>query len=171
MHLSLQRWPLFGSRGANDEASSLRVLCYIGRIGQTTASAHTMDAMMHYHIHCSSLKVSLDGMQIFQRLVYPWTKWMHTMRYIGQVMQMMKMRVSCFFVIYDFCTLLTVLSASLNNQSLHMQNLLSIYVCPYVTTTATNSRFVQVYSIQYFMVSGFSSSSRSTCTLRLRAPV
>ncbi|ONM33732.1 hypothetical protein ZEAMMB73_Zm00001d041806 [Zea mays] len=36
-------------------------------------------------------QVNLDGMQISQRLVYPWTKWMHTGRRIGQVMQMMKM--------------------------------------------------------------------------------
>jgi hypothetical protein len=50
-----------------------------------------------------------------------------------------------------------------------MQNFLIIYVCPYVTITATNSRFVQGYSIQYFMVSGFSSSSQSTRTSRLRA--
>ncbi|PWZ30162.1 ATP-dependent DNA helicase PIF1 [Zea mays] len=38
-------------------------------------------------------QVNLDGMQISQRLEYPWTKWMHTVRHIGQVMQMMKMRI------------------------------------------------------------------------------
>jgi hypothetical protein len=143
----------------------------MGRIGQATTSAHTMDATMRYHIHCSSLEVNLDGMQISQRLVYPWTKWMHTRRRIGQVMQMMKMRVSCFFVISKLFTLLNMFSASLNNQFLRMQNLLAIYVCSCVITTATISRYVQGYSIQYFMVNDFSSSSRSTHTLRLRAPV
>jgi hypothetical protein len=143
----------------------------MGRIGQATTSAHTMDATMRYHIHCSSLEVNLDGMQISQRLVYPRTKWMHTGRRIGQVMQMMKMRVSCFFVISKLFTLLNMFSASLNNQFLRMQNLLAIYVCSCVITTATISRYVQGYSIQYFMVNDFSSSSRSTHTLRLRAPV
>ncbi|ONM19793.1 Helicase [Zea mays] len=38
-------------------------------------------------------EANLDGMQISQRLEYPWTKWMHTLRHIGQVMQMMKMRI------------------------------------------------------------------------------
>ncbi|ONM22501.1 hypothetical protein ZEAMMB73_Zm00001d005991 [Zea mays] len=38
-------------------------------------------------------QANLDGMQISQRLEYPWTKWMHTVRHIGQVMQMMKMRI------------------------------------------------------------------------------
>jgi hypothetical protein len=83
----------------NGEASLARVLCYMGRIGQAMASTHTTDATMHYHIHCSSLEVNFDGMQISQRLVYPWMKWMHIVRRIGQVMQMMKMQVSCFFVI------------------------------------------------------------------------
>jgi hypothetical protein len=119
----------------------------MGRIGQATTSAHTMDATMRYHIHCSSLEVNLDGMQ------------------------MMKMRVSCFFVISKLFTLLNMFSASLNNQFLRMQNLLAIYVCSCVITTATISRYVQGYSIQYFMVNDFSSSSRSTHTLRLRAPV
>jgi hypothetical protein len=56
-----------------------------------------MDAMMHYRIHCSSLEVNLDGMQTYQRSVYPWAKWMHNVRRIGQVMETMKMQVSCFF--------------------------------------------------------------------------
>ncbi|PWZ18901.1 hypothetical protein Zm00014a_027680 [Zea mays] len=77
--------------GSERRASSARVLCYMGRIGQATAFAHTTDATMHYCIHCSSLEVNLDGMQISQRLVYPWLKWMHIVRHIGQVMQMMKM--------------------------------------------------------------------------------
>jgi hypothetical protein len=81
------------------EANSARVLCSMGRIVQATASAHTMDATMHYHIHYSSLEANLDGMQKSQRLEYPWTKWMHIVRHIGQVMEMMKMRVSCFFII------------------------------------------------------------------------
>ncbi|PWZ23284.1 ATP-dependent DNA helicase PIF1 [Zea mays] len=38
-------------------------------------------------------QANLDGMQISQRLEYPWTKWMHTARHIGQVMQMMKMQI------------------------------------------------------------------------------
>ncbi|AQL05029.1 hypothetical protein ZEAMMB73_Zm00001d046797, partial [Zea mays] len=38
-------------------------------------------------------EVNLDGMQIYQRLVYPWAKWMHTVRRIGQVMQTMKMQI------------------------------------------------------------------------------
>jgi hypothetical protein len=152
--------------GSERQSSSARVLCYMGRIGQATTFAHTTDATMHYRIHCSSLEVNLDGMQISQRLVYPWLKWMHIVRHIGQVMQMMKMRVSCFFVIRDlrFCTLLTMISASLTFKSLRMQNILAIYVCLYVTTTATNSIFVSGYSIQYFMETGFSSSSRSTRT-------
>jgi hypothetical protein len=85
--------------GANGEASLARVLCYMGRIGEATTSAHTMDATMHYRIHNSSLEVNLDGMQMYQRLVYPWAKRMHTMRRIGQVMQTMKIHVSYFFVI------------------------------------------------------------------------
>jgi hypothetical protein len=105
------------------------------------------------------------------KVVYPWTKWMHTGRCIGQVMEMMKMRVSCFFVISKLFTLLNIFSASLNNRFLHMHNLLPIYVCPCVITTATNFRYIQGYSIQYFMVNDFSSSSLSTHTLRLRAPV
>ena len=81
----------------------------MGRTIQDTASAHTMDATMHYHIHCSSLEVNLDGMQISQRLEYPWTKLMHTVRHIGQVMQMMKMRVSCFFIIMIYFSIINYL--------------------------------------------------------------
>ena len=44
---------------------------------------------------------------------------------------------------------------SLTFQSLRMQNILAIYVCLYVTTTATNSRFAPGYSIQYFRVNDF----------------
>ncbi|PWZ30743.1 hypothetical protein Zm00014a_021326 [Zea mays] len=38
-------------------------------------------------------QVNLDGMQTYQRLLYPWAKWMHTVRHIGQVMQTMKMQI------------------------------------------------------------------------------
>ncbi|PWZ32213.1 60S ribosomal protein L2, mitochondrial [Zea mays] len=38
-------------------------------------------------------EVNLDGMQTYQRSVYPWAKWMHTVRRIGQVMQTMKMQI------------------------------------------------------------------------------
>ncbi|ONM32547.1 hypothetical protein ZEAMMB73_Zm00001d041145 [Zea mays] len=38
-------------------------------------------------------KANLAGTQISQRLEYPWTKGMHTVRHIGQVMQMMKMQI------------------------------------------------------------------------------
>ncbi|KAL5647573.1 hypothetical protein ACJX0J_041928, partial [Zea mays] len=38
-------------------------------------------------------EANLDDMQISQRLEYPWMKWMHTVRHIGQVMQMMKMQM------------------------------------------------------------------------------
>jgi Na+-transporting NADH:ubiquinone oxidoreductase subunit NqrE len=85
-------------------------------------------------------------------------------------MQMMKMRVSCFFVISKLFALLNMFLASLNNRFLHMQNLLPIYVCSCMITTAINFRYGQGYSIQYFMVNGFSSSSRSTHTLRFRGP-
>ena len=95
----ITKWVARGQATAKREANSARVLCSMGRTVQDTASAHTMDATMHYHIHCSSLEANLDGMQISQRLEYPWTKWMHIVRHIGQVMEMMKMRVSCFFII------------------------------------------------------------------------
>ncbi|KAL5669116.1 hypothetical protein ACJX0J_021337, partial [Zea mays] len=45
--------------------------------------------------------------------------------------------------------------------SIHLSGA-AIYACLYVTITATDSKFVQVYSIQYFMGSGFSNSSRQS---------
>ncbi|PWZ40047.1 ATP-dependent DNA helicase PIF1 [Zea mays] len=38
-------------------------------------------------------EVNLDGMQTYQRSVYPWAKWMHTVRRIGLVMLTMKMQI------------------------------------------------------------------------------
>ena len=62
----------FGSRVVNSLVSFRIVLSCMGKIGVGMASDHTMDAMMLFHTHSSSLAVSLDGIWISQRKVLPW---------------------------------------------------------------------------------------------------
>jgi hypothetical protein len=68
----LQRCLLFGSRIVNSLVSFRIVLSCMGKIGAGMTSDHTMDAMMLFHTHSSSLAVSLDDIWIYQRKVLLW---------------------------------------------------------------------------------------------------
>ena len=62
------------------------VLPYIGKIGAGMASDRTMDAMMLFYTHSSSLAVSLDGIWISQRKVLLWRMSTRLVPYVRLIM-------------------------------------------------------------------------------------
>jgi hypothetical protein len=81
MSLSHLRLQPFGLRAVSVEANLSIVLCSTGRIGLYMEFSHTMGAMTHCRIRCSSREVNLGGIIVFLKLLLLWKKSMKLSRY------------------------------------------------------------------------------------------
>jgi hypothetical protein len=71
------------------------VLSCMGKIGAGMASDHTMDAMMLFHTHSSSLAMSLDDIWISQRKVLLWRMSTWLVPYVRLIVVLKKKKHVC----------------------------------------------------------------------------